>query len=393
MKERVYVGLSGGVDSAVSAALLKERGYTVTGAFIKIWQPEFIECTWQKDRLDAMRVCAHLGIPFKEIDLSEEYKRFVIDETIRGYKEGVTPNPDVLCNGAIKFGVFAEWAFKAGADYVATGHYARTAQDKGAQVLLRGIDREKDQSYFLWRMSREVLTKTLFPIGSFTKKEVRSRARSLGLPVAGKPDSQGLCFVGDVEMRDFLKRFMHTEEGEVVNERGRVVGVHEGAVLYTPGQRHGFRMHDASLAERPHYVVAIHPKENRIVVSDARGSARRVATGLADVRWLIDEPTLPFKTEAQARYREDTAPCIVNRGQGGIAASFSEPRLLSAGQSLVFYDADVCVGGGVILPRAIQNVSVESEPMKRAEGVQSSNDASSHREGGRGGGILRPVEA
>lgn len=393
MKERVYVGLSGGVDSAVSASILKERGYAVTGAFIKIWQPEFIECTWQKDRLDAMRVCAHLGIPFKEIDLSEEYKRFVIDETIRGYREGVTPNPDVLCNGAIKFGVFAEWAFKDGAQMIATGHYARASHEKGAHLLLRGLDREKDQSYFLWRMPRDVLAKTLFPVGSLTKREVRSRARSLGLPVAEKPDSQGLCFVGDVEMRDFLKRFMDTKEGEVVNERGRVVGTHEGAVLYTPGQRHGFRMHDAALAERPHYVVAIHPNENRIVVSDTRSTARRAAAGLADVRWLIDEPTLPFKTDAQARYREETAPCIVNRGQGGVAASFSEPRLLSAGQSLVFYDGDVCLGGGVILPRAIQRVSVESEHVKSSEGVQSTHDASPHSESGRGGGVLRPVEA
>lgn len=360
MHERVFVGLSGGVDSAVSAALLLERGFSVTGVFIKIWQPEFIECTWQKDRLDAMRVCAHLGIPFREIDLSEEYKRFVIDDMIRGYKEGITPNPDVLCNSAIKFGVFSEWAFKEGAAYVATGHYARSKTDGGKPLLLRGIDTEKDQSYFLWRIPRDVLLKTIFPVGSLTKKEVRYRARTQKLPVAEKPDSQGLCFVGDVDMRVFLQRFIDTKEGEVVNERGRVIGVHEGAALYTLGQRHGFTITDAALGKKPHFVVHTDIEGNRIVVSETRDSARRIATALADMHWISDEPTFPFKTEAQARYREGTAPCIVSQGKNGVSASFSAPRLLSPGQSLVFYNGDVCLGGGSILPRAVQRVSVDT---------------------------------
>lgn len=387
------MGLSGGVDSAVSAALLKERGFAVTGAFIKIWQPEFIECTWQKDRLDAMRVCAHLGIPFTEIDLSAEYKQLVIDEMIRGYSEGVTPNPDVLCNSAIKFGVFSEWALRAGASFVATGHYARSKTEAGKPILLRGVDTEKDQSYFLWRISNEILSKTIFPIGSLTKKEVRYRAASLALPVAKKPDSQGLCFVGDVSMGDFLKRFISIQEGELVNERGRTIGVHQGAALYTPGQRHGFTVLDASLSKKPHYVIHVDVEHNRVMVADTPQGARRIAASLAQVSWIGDEPELPLKTQAQARYREDTAPCIVSRGQGGLVASFSEPRLLSAGQSLVLYNGDVCLGGGIITPRAVKRVSVESGTERTQEGVQSENDARHHSQSGRGGGIVRSVEA
>src|ERR1041385_6375895 len=189
--KKVFVGLSGGVDSAVSAALLKERGYHVTGVFIKIWRPEFIECTWKEDRIDAMRVCAALEIPFKELDLSEVYKKDIIDSMVKDYARGVTPNPDVLCNRSIKFGGFAKWAFDEGADRIATGHYARTENGK----LLRGVDEKKDQSYFLHLVSENDLKRTLFPVGEMKKTQVRELAKKFNLPVAQKPDSQGLCFI------------------------------------------------------------------------------------------------------------------------------------------------------------------------------------------------------
>jgi tRNA-specific 2-thiouridylase len=208
MANTVFVGLSGGVDSAVSAALLKDAGHSVVGVFIKIWQPEFLECTWAKDRLDAMRVAAALGIPFREVDLSQEYKRDVVGEMIRSYSAGETPNPDVTCNRAIKFGAFASWAHDQGADAVATGHYARVRKTFGEAQLLRGVDSAKDQSYFLYQLSSRDLLRVMFPVGEMKKDAVRAKARRFNLPVAAKADSQGLCFVGDVSMRDFLKRFI-----------------------------------------------------------------------------------------------------------------------------------------------------------------------------------------
>src|SRR3989344_860547 len=242
----VFVGLSGGVDSAVSAALLKEAGHSVVGAFIKIWRPEFIECPWQKERLDAMRVGAHLGIPFREIDLSDEYKKDVIDDMIANYTRGITPNPDVLCNRHIKFGAFKEWAHAGGADLVASGHYARIVKTGNRFQLHRGKDTHKDQSYFLWRLTEKDLETTLFPVGGFTKPEVRALAEKFGLPVATKKDSQGLCFVGEVTMRDFLARYIDLKQGKVLDEAGAVIGEHDGAALYTLGERHGFRIENAS---------------------------------------------------------------------------------------------------------------------------------------------------
>lgn len=392
MKQRVYVGLSGGVDSAVSAALLTEQGYQVVGVFIKIWQPEFIECTWRKDRLDAMRVCAHLGIPFKEIDLSEVYKERVIDITIRGYKEGITPNPDVLCNSAVKFGVFADWAWKEGADYIATGHYARVRHGAEGVELLRGVDTEKDQSYFLWSVSRESLAKTLFPVGSMTKSEVRARARALRLPVAYKADSQGLCFVGDVDMKTFLKRFITTSEGGVLNEKGRVIGVHDGAAFFTPGQRHGFRIHDSALGKKVHYVAEVRIDTNELVVSDSPRAPLRSGAALGSINFFKEHTPLPLHTDAQGRYRGDTAPCIVSRSKGGITASFSSPQLLTAGQSLVFYDSDVCLGGGVILPRALHSVD-RLETQSPISEYNGENGERSHSESRWGRGDVRPVEA
>lgn len=333
----VYVGLSGGVDSAVSAALLKIAGYNVVGAFIKIWRPEFIDCPWQRDRLDAMRVCTALEIPFKEIDLSEEYKRAVIDDMVANYAKGITPNPDVLCNRHIKFGGFAKWAFSEGADFVATGHYAQNIDNQ----LVRGKDTNKDQSYFLWQLTKKDLERALFPVGGLTKPEVRQLAEKFDLPVAGKKDSQGLCFVGDITMRDFLGHYLPLRTGDVMNEGGVVIGEHDGAALYTLGERHGFRVTQKTSLQTPWYIVSVDTHKNTITVSQDKNAAAVREVRLTDSNW-VDAHEGAFT--AQARYREAPVACMTH----GNTVHFSEPHLAPPGQSLVVYDGDKVIGGGII---------------------------------------------
>ncbi|MFA7310032.1 MAG: tRNA 2-thiouridine(34) synthase MnmA, partial [Candidatus Paceibacterota bacterium] len=363
MANTVFVGLSGGVDSAVSAALLKEQGYTVVGAFIKIWQPEFIECTWAQDRLDAMRVCVTLGIPFREIDLSAEYKKEVVGEMIAAYAAGETPNPDIACNRTIKFGAFAAWARAEGADAVATGHYARIKKGDGKAELLRGIDESKDQSYFLYQLDGRDLMRILFPVGGMKKDHVRAHAKRLALPVAHKADSQGLCFVGDVSMRDFLKRFIPVEPGDVVDETGVLIGSHDGAALYTVGQRHGFTL---TVQGPPRYVTKVDTHANRITVSADRSHAGKRDRQLRDVHWIGEAPALPTNVSVQARYRESPVPARMSLEDGHPRITFETPHIASAGQSVVFYDGERCLGGAVIAP----------DPMKREIAVHST--ATSH---------------
>ncbi len=352
--KKVFVGLSGGVDSAVSAALLKEQGFDVVGVFIKIWQPEFTECTWARDRLDAMRVCVALGIPFREIDLSREYKQEVVKRMINEYSLGITPNPDVLCNGRIKFGSFLKFAERKGADWIATGHYARIAQVKSQKPkaksleLLRGKDRGKDQSYFLYLLNQDDLARTLFPVGGLEKREVRELARKFNLPVAEKSDSQGLCFVGEVSMKDFLSRFIQLKKGAVLNIEGAVIGVHDGAPLYTIGQRHGFSVKQKNGNREPYYVAKIDARANTITVTTRLEDAMRTSATLNDVHWISESPSLPAEAMTQSRYRETPIKSSIVKNGERIIVSFSEPHIASPGQSLVIYDGDRCLGGGII---------------------------------------------
>jgi len=251
MHKKVFVGVSGGVDSSTSVALLKKQGYDVTGVFIKVWQPDFVECQWKEDRLDAMGVCADLGIPFLDLDLEEEYKSDVFDYMVSEYKQGRTPNPDVMCNKKIKFGGFLDFAKNKGADFIATGHYVRWQGKK----LLMGVDKGKDQSYFLWTLTQDQLKYCIFPIGQYEKTKVRRLAKKFGLLTAQKKDSQGLCFVGKVDMKEFLQRFIPQKEGLVLNTDGQVIGVHEGIFFYTIGQRHGFKIKKKGVDDKPYYVV------------------------------------------------------------------------------------------------------------------------------------------
>ncbi len=343
---RVFVGLSGGVDSAVSAALLKEEGHDVTGVFIWIWNPEWGECRARHERLDAMRVAAFLGIPFREVDLSAEYEKSVIGNLIEEYRSGRTPNPDVLCNRTIKFGAFAEWALAEGAEKIATGHYARIVGKEGKERLARAIDREKDQSYFLWRLSEKDLARTLFPIGGLFKREVRALAQRFGLPVAEKPDSQGLCFIGELDMADFLKKHLRPEPGELLDEHGHSVGEHDGAALYTLGQRHGFRVRGA--VPKPYFVIRTDTAANTVYVSMKKEKAYRLSAVLSDEHFPGKEPPFPLSCMGVVRYHGEEHPCRAARRSEELFVTFSEPVLLSPGQSLVFYENDTVRGGGVI---------------------------------------------
>jgi tRNA-specific 2-thiouridylase len=267
MPETVFVGMSGGVDSSVAAKRLIELGYRVVGVFIKVWQPDFIVCEWEKERLDAMRVAAHLGIPFLTFNAEETYKKEVADYMIHAYEAGYTPNPDVMCNEHVKFGSFFNWARGLGADKIATGHYARTVTKNGVTQLLRGIDTSKDQSYFLWRIPKEVLQYVIFPVGDTLKLDVRKEAEDAGIPTFAKSDSQGVCFLGDIDMKEFLSHFIQLSSGPVLNEAGTQIGTHNGALLYTIGERHGFSVETKKDSNVPQYVIRRNLEENTITVA------------------------------------------------------------------------------------------------------------------------------
>ncbi len=356
--KKVYVGLSGGVDSSVSLALLKEQGFDVVGVFIKIWEPDFLDCTWKSDRLDAMRVASALEVPFKTIDLSDVYKKEVVDYMIREYKAGRTPNPDVFCNKKIKFGAFLAWAKRDGAHYVATGHYAKCAVaiegGKKRFVLKASTDQEKDQTYFLWQLSQDELRSTLFPIGDMKKSEVRKKAQNLNLFTAKKKDSQGLCFVGKVAMKDFLKTFITTSPGEVCNESGEVIGWHEGAELYTLGERHGFTITKKTPSDKPYYVINKNLDANRIMVSSLpKKKEERTSSFLIEsVNWISGIPPQDgYQSLARIRYRAPLVSSTIYFKDSTTTVSLrsSEIALPTPGQSIVFYtDTGECLGGGII---------------------------------------------
>ncbi|MBU4480174.1 tRNA 2-thiouridine(34) synthase MnmA [Patescibacteria group bacterium] len=380
--KKVFVGLSGGVDSSVSTALLKKQGYDVTGVFIKVWQPEFVKCDWREDRLDAMRVCAKLNIPFKDLDLEKEYKKEVFDYMIKEYKEGRTPNPDVMCNKSIKFGGFLKFALDNGADYIATGHYAinqkskiknqneilklkienskktflHSAECKNEKYeLLAGVDKNKDQSYFLWTLKQNQLKHVLFPIGDLKKPDVRKLAKKFDLLTAEKKDSQGLCFVGMVEMKDFLKRFLPEKKGNILNEEGKVIGIHEGAYYFTIGQRHGFLITEKTPDDKPYFIISKDVDKNTITVSQEfqkKNIFEKKEIIIENINWISGKiPDLNKKYQARIRYRQPLQDCKIHSAPvtGEITIIFDEPqKAVSKGQSLVIYDGEECLGGGVI---------------------------------------------
>ncbi len=365
-KPKVFVGLSGGVDSAVSAALLKEDGYDVAGVFIRAWQPDWLPCSWREERRDAMKVALALDIPFLFLDCEKEYKQAVVDKMLDEYKKNRTPNPDVLCNREIKFGIFWQKAKELGADFIATGHYARIEREfpisnlefpinensmKIENFKLKiGIDSEKDQSYFLWTLTQDDLAHTLFPVGALEKKEVRQLAKKFNLPVAEKKDSQGICFMGDVSMEEFLDHFIESKPGKVLNTEGEVIGKHRGLVHYTIGERHGFEVTKKDATSGPFYIVEKDVKKNTLAVSDSLSlieeySPRKVALSNASWSQVPDVPDLT----ARIRYRGEKLPCELSLKGKRLVVEFSLPvRGLSLGQSIVFYSGQICLGGAVM---------------------------------------------
>lgn len=361
-KQKVFVGMSGGVDSSVSAALLKEAGYDVTGVFLKVWQPDFLPCNWKEERLDAMRVAAVLDIPFLTIDLEKEYKEEVVDYMIAEYRQGRTPNPDVMCNKQIKFGAFLEKALAMGADAVATGHYAQNvfnpaAGTGGIYELRESVDTEKDQTYFLWTLTQKQLSRALFPIGHLPKLEVRKLAKKFGLPTAEKKDSQGLCFIGKVDMKDFLAHYITPQVGKVLDEAGKVIGEHDGATFFTIGQRHGFTVTEKTVTDAPVYVSAKDVVANTITVSpreatdvDSPLAASTITIG--NVSWTGQVPKNGSEYKARIRYRQPLERCVLTivSGKNGLCElRFANPQFAaSPGQSVVLYREGMCLGGGII---------------------------------------------
>jgi tRNA-uridine 2-sulfurtransferase len=351
--KKVFVGLSGGVDSAVSAALLKRAGYDVTGVFIKVWHPEFLTCNWREERRDAMKVSLALDIPFLFMDFEEEYKRGVADYMIAEYKAGRTPNPDILCNREIKFKAFWKQAKELGADFIATGHYAQVHplnSQKNKFRLKEGLDKDKDQSYFLWTLTQEDLRHVLFPIGNLKKTEVRNLARKFGLPVSDKKDSQGLCFLGEVSLEEFLSHFVAVQPGVVLNSSGDKIGTHKGSLYYTIGERHGFEVVKKDSIGGAYYVVSKDMTKNTITVSnnlkEIISFSPRIVI-LKDVNWL-EEPR-DSQITARVRYRGQKLAGTLMAEDKKLAVVFEEPeRGLSVGQSIVFYQNDILLGGGVM---------------------------------------------
>ncbi|MBP9763567.1 MAG: tRNA 2-thiouridine(34) synthase MnmA [Candidatus Pacebacteria bacterium] len=348
--KKVYVGLSGGVDSSVAATLLKKEGYDVRGVFIKIWHPDLIGCDWKDEMRDAMRVAAHLEIPFEMVDLADVYREKVIQYMTDSYKKGETPNPDVMCNTYVKFGVFYDWAINNGADFVATGHYAQIEENEGEFKMLAGIDNSKDQSYFLWNIRKECLQKMLLPIGKYTKKEVREIAEKNNLPTAKKADSQGLCFIGDVDLKSFLKNKLDLKSGNVVNAEGEIIGTHNGSELYTIGERHGFSVSTKKDSQEPLYVLSKDLEKNIITVGEKKDLEKKVIDKISikNINLLVNK--LPEVFEIAFRYQgkkeEVEIESITN--QDMVLKLKNAVISPAVGQSAVFYKEGCCLGGGVI---------------------------------------------
>ncbi|MBI2483593.1 tRNA 2-thiouridine(34) synthase MnmA [Candidatus Uhrbacteria bacterium] len=366
MKKTVYVALSGGVDSAVAASLLKKDGYHVVGVFMREYDLDLpdafadpVECTQSGDRQSALAVAAHLGIPFHEWDFRRDYRKKVIDYMVSEYKNGRTPNPDSMCNKQLKFGTFLAKARILGADFIATGHYAKKTQRSKSKAqngskqckwkLYAAKDTNKDQSYFLYTLTQEQLVYTLFPLGELRKSKVRAHAKKIGLPNWNRKDSQGICFIGKLPMKEYLKTRIPVKTGPLLTMEGTVVGTHEGAWYYTIGQRHGIGFGGGT---DPYYVVDKDVKKNIVYVAQGPLNSRlyRTSATVSDLSWVAGSaPRFPFSCKARIRYRQSLQSCVITQERDLHYIGFSKPqKAVTPGQAAVFYQGRECLGGGIL---------------------------------------------
>jgi len=354
LKKTVIVGMSGGVDSSVTAALLKKQGFNVVGVYMKNWSEDFGDygCTWAEDADDARKVAQVLDIPFYVWNFEKEYREKVVEYFLNEYQQNRTPNPDVMCNSEIKFKVFLEKALKLGADFVATGHYARVKSVKGKYRLLKGVDPSKDQSYFLYTLKQDQLSRAIFPLGEYKKTEIRKLAKKFKLPNAEKKDSQGICFIGKIDVREFLKAHLKAKSGDILDQHGNNVGRHDGLPYYTIGQREGIGIG----GKGPYYAIGKDIKKNTLLVTNDPKDEKlwRREFEVTDLSWTGNEPEFPLTTGVTIRYHHPEYMATLTRIENKnkelrIKVLFDEPqRAITEGQAAVFYDKDVLIGGGVI---------------------------------------------
>ena len=356
LKPRVIVGLSGGVDSSVSALLLQQQGYDVQGIFMKNWEEDDTAeyCSASVDIADAQAVCDSLKIPLHTVNFAAEYWERVFENFLQEYKAGRTPNPDILCNKEIKFNAFLTYALQLGADFIATGHYAGIARDTDELYLTKCADNNKDQTYFLYTLGQAQLSRTIFPLTKFTKPQVRLLAEKAGLSNFKKKDSTGICFIGERKFKDFLNRYLPAQPGNMETPAGQIIGQHDGLMYYTIGQRQGLRIGGKKTAtEEPWYVLGKDIVRNVLIVGQGHNHPLLFSTVLycSQINWVSGTlPVTPFFCSAKVRYRQVEQPCkITSINTEQYLVEFEKPqRAITPGQSVVFYQQNICLGGGII---------------------------------------------
>ena len=354
MATSVVVGMSGGVDSSVSALLLKQQGYDVTGVFMKNWEEDDGEdyCTAAADLADAQKVCDTLDIELKTINFAAEYWDHVFEYFLAEYQAGRTPNPDILCNREIKFKAFLDYVYHLGGDYMATGHYVRRRELNGQALLCKGLDANKDQSYFLYALKAEQIAATLFPVGELAKPDVRKLAEQHDLITHNKKDSTGICFIGERKFKDFLARYLPAQPGKIIDDHSNSIGTHQGLMYYTIGQRQGLGIGGRKDAdESAWYVAGKDLDNNELIVVQGHNHPLLLKETLTanQLTWVNQAPGKAFSCTAKIRYRQQDQPCAVTINQSTLTATFEHPqRAVTPGQSIVFYQDDVCLGGSII---------------------------------------------